>query len=287
MFFASNSYDISNKVALVTGALGAIGKATSLLLAELGASLVLVDQLDESQGNELCNAIVENNHVSAVYIRADVRNSKDLSRILLEGACKCGQIHILVNIAGIALYKDYYRDEDKTDIDAAFDVNIRAPMELTRLFVKELHDYGREGVVVNLASYAGFAPSRFFEVYGTTKAALIYFTKASQYLAPQVRVTAVAPFFVESPMVDKSQRVKELSFINQHTKLSVSDVAHAVVKQIQNRASAGKAVMLIGGINRVPLWVYEPMFAYITLIIYISWFVGMLKSLVTSQRKNM
>ncbi|KAI9477316.1 hypothetical protein LPJ55_003572 [Coemansia sp. RSA 990] len=287
MLFASNSYDISNKVALVTGALGAIGKATSWLLAELGASLVLVDKLDESQGDELCKAIAGKNKVSAVYIKADVCAAKDLPRILLEGTRKCGQIHILVNIAGIALYKDYYRDEDKSDIDLAFDVNIKAPMELTRLFVKELQDYGREGVVVNLASYAGFVPGRFFEVYGATKAALIYFTKASQYLAPQVRVTAVAPFFVESPMVDKSQRVKELSFINQHTKLSVSDVAHAVIKQIKNRASAGKTVMLIGGISWVPLWVYEPTFVYITLAIYISWFIGILKSLVTPQRKNM
>ncbi|KAJ2852275.1 hypothetical protein IWW36_000418 [Coemansia brasiliensis] len=245
------------------------------------------DQLDESQGNELCAVINEKNNVSAVYIRADVRKSEDLPRILLEGARKCGQIHILVNIAGIALYKDYYKDEDKADIDAAFDINIKAPMELTRLFVKELQDYGREGVVVNLASYAGFVPGRYFEVYGVTKAALIYFTKASQYLAPQIRVTAVAPFFVESPMVDKSQRVKKLSFINQHTKLSVSDVAHAVVKQIKTPSSAGKTVMLIGGISWVPMWIYEPMLIYITLVIYISWFIGMLKSLVTSQRKGM
>ncbi|KAJ2628652.1 hypothetical protein IW137_005356, partial [Coemansia sp. RSA 1287] len=200
MFFSANPYSIQGKVALVTGALGAIGQATSLKLASLGASLVLVDIRPEGESEKLCEQINQLDGVSAIYVNADVRKSADIERMFAEGARRFFQINILVNIAGIALYKGYFTNEDKETIDAGLDINLRAPMELTRLFVKELKSYGREGVVINLTSFAGVVPREHFEVYGTTKAALIYFTKACQYLAPQIRVAAVAPFFVNSPM---------------------------------------------------------------------------------------
>ncbi|KAJ2202574.1 hypothetical protein IW145_004612 [Coemansia sp. RSA 521] len=281
MFFSVNPYSIQGKVALVTGALGAIGQATSLKLASLGASLVLVDIRPEGESEKLCEQINQLDGVSAIYVNADVRKSADIERMFAEGARRFFQINILVNIAGIALYKGYFTNEDKETIDAGLDINLRAPMELTRLFVKELKSYGREGVVINLTSFAGVVPREHFEVYGTTKAALIYFTKACQYLAPQIRVAAVAPFFVNSPMVSKSATAKKSSFVNRHTMLSAADVAQAVVNQIENRSSAGKTVMLIGGSTSLPLWLYEPATIYIILLIYICWAVGLLKSFLT------
>ncbi|KAJ1833943.1 hypothetical protein LPJ63_002353 [Coemansia sp. RSA 2711] len=287
MFFAS-PYDIRGKVALVTGALGAIGRETSLTLANLGASLVLVDILPDSEGEKLCAQINQLDAASAIYVRADVRSSADIERMLAEGARAFCQIHIVVNIAGIALYKDFYLDEDQATIDAAFDINLRAPVELTRQFVKELRATGREGVVVNLASYAGLVPHKFFEVYGTTKAALIYFTQANRYLAPQIRVAAVAPFFVDTPMVSKSQQVKKTSFINPHTMLSVGDVARAVVRQIESRASGGSTVMLVGA-WRLPVWMFDLMSVCVAITVYACWVFGWLLSLVapTPRQKTM
>ncbi|KAJ2483508.1 hypothetical protein IWW56_000294 [Coemansia sp. RSA 2131] len=281
MFFAANTYAIRGKVALVTGALGAIGQETSLKLASLGASLVLVGTRPKSESEKLCEQINQMDGVSAIYVSADVRKSADIERMFAEATRRFFQINILVNIAGIALYKGYYTNEDKETIDAGIDINLRAPMELTRLFVKELKSHGREGVVVNLASFAGLVPREHFEVYGTTKAALIYFTKASQYLAPQIRISAVAPFFVDSPMVNKSVTAKKVSLINRHTMLSVADVAQAVVNQIESRSSAGKTVMIIGGSTSLPVWLYEPALIYVFFLVYVCWAIGLLKSFLT------
>ncbi|PIA18045.1 NAD(P)-binding protein, partial [Coemansia reversa NRRL 1564] len=189
-----NKYVVRDKVALITGALGAIGKATCFQLAKLGASLILVDILPDSAGNGFCRELIQTiNNASAVYIQADLRNSRDIQRMLTEGTEVYSHIDILINNAGIALYNDYYHDEKRDLIDMAIDINLKAPLEATRLFARELKNQGREGVVVNLSSITALVPGRFVEIYGATKVALMYFTKASAYMAPQIRIAAVAP----------------------------------------------------------------------------------------------
>ncbi|KAJ2779193.1 hypothetical protein GGI15_003955 [Coemansia interrupta] len=261
MFSVTESYEISGKVALVTGALGVIGLQITSLFLELGAKVILVDVISDGSGEEKCRALNldtdEEHGKRAIYIQADLRNPEEIRRILEEGYAQFGKIDILVNNAGLALYKRYYVDEEGDAISATIDLNLKTPMESTRLFVRMLKEKDREGVVVNMASIAGLSPVKYFETYGTTKTALIFFTKASEYLAPKIRVTAVASFFVNSPMTFKDGKADKLPFINKYTLVSAKDVAHAVVKQVRDRSSGGKTNMVIGRWNSIPVWQFS------------------------------
>ncbi|KAJ2081759.1 hypothetical protein H4R24_002084 [Coemansia sp. RSA 988] len=284
IFFGDN-YVIRDKVALITGALGAIGKATSLQLAKLGASLILVDILPESVGNVFCEKLTQDvSDMSVMYIQADLRNTNDIQRMLTKGAEAYSHIDILINNAGVALYNDYYHDEEKENIDMAIDINLKAPLESTRLFVRMLKDVGREGVVVNLSSITALVPGRFVEIYGATKVALMYFTKASAYLAPRIRIAAVAPFFVDSPMVSRSTVVKGIPSINLHTLLSPTDVAEAIVRQIEDRSSGGKTTMVVGGWGSLPIWNFGLSAVYALVMVHFWWFFSFIRSLLMPNR---
>ncbi|KAJ1861045.1 hypothetical protein LPJ73_001142 [Coemansia sp. RSA 2703] len=282
IFSTVESYEISGKVALVTGALGTIGTQITLLFLELGAKVIMVDIIGDGSGEEICSALnsetEDKNGKRAIYIQADLRKPEEIQRILKEGTAQFGHIDVLVNNAGLALYKRFYVDEESDTISAAIDLNLKTPMESTRLFVHMLKESGREGVIVNMASIAGLAPVKSFETYGTTKTALIFFTKASKYLAPKIRVTAVAPFFVNSPMAFKDGKVDKITFVNKYTLVSAKDVAHAVVKQVQDRGSGGKTNMVIGRWNSIPVWQFSASNVYLLFVVFFCWFVGIARS---------
>ncbi|KAJ1823185.1 hypothetical protein LPJ56_000157 [Coemansia sp. RSA 2599] len=284
-FFTSQPpYCISGKVALVTGALGTIGTQITRFLVNKGAKVVLVDIMDDSAGEQACAAALsstDNENKAAIYISGDLTNYTDIQRILKQAQEHFGRIDILVNNAGIALYKDFYGDEDGRDISRLIDVNLKAPVELTRLFVKMLNDMdeGSEGAVVNVASIAGLCAVRQFEAYGAAKTALIFFTQASGYLAPRIRVAGVAPFFVNSPMAFKAEAVEKLAAVNVHTLVSPKDVAQAVVSQIEDRSSGGKTVIVIGRWKSLPVWHFSASGLYMSLVIYFCWIVAIFRRL--------
>ncbi|KAJ2006683.1 hypothetical protein GGI04_001051 [Coemansia thaxteri] len=277
MFFAPDrSYSIDGKVALVTGALGAIGMQITKQLLQGGARVVLVDIVNSKDGADISRELDAD---SAVYVQADLCHLPDIERMLNEGVQAFEHIDILVNNAGVAQQNKFYVDETSDNAAAAIDLNLRAPMEATRLFVKQLHSSGRHGVVVNVASIAGLMPARGFELYGTTKAGLLYFTEASRSLAPQVRVAAVAPFFVNTPMVARARNnLVNSPALNPHALLQVNDVADAVISQIENRWSAGKAIMLVGSWQLIPVWTLRFSYYYVVLVVWLCLLVGQARS---------
>ncbi|KAJ1643005.1 hypothetical protein LPJ64_005176 [Coemansia asiatica] len=175
--------------------------------------------------------------------------------------------------------KSYLIPKTSEDIGRLVDINLKAPMELTRLFVKMLNDRDAtsEGAVVNVASVAGLSAIQHFEAYGAAKTALIFFTQASGYLAPRIRISGVAPFFVNSPMAFKDETVERLAFVNSHTLVSAKDVAQAVVKQIEDRKSGGKTIIVIGQWNFLPVWQFSASSMYLSLVIYLCWVFGIVQ----------
>ncbi|KAJ2160077.1 hypothetical protein GGF46_002535 [Coemansia sp. RSA 552] len=283
--FGSGKYQIRGKVALVTGALGDIGRAISLRLASLGASLVLVDILPEDAGERFCDTARQGvDGLSVIYIKADLRNAVDIQRMLDEGMQAYQRIDILVNNAGLALYEKFYNQASGEAVRAVADVNMWAPIETCRLFVSSLKELGREGVVVNMCSIASILPAKGFEIYGATKAALVYFTKVNAYLAPQIRVTGVAPSFVDSNMFRETKKRSKLSLLNQNTVVPLDVVADAVVRQIESRSSGGQTVMQIGRWKALPMWHLDISLWYALLALYFCWAWSLVTSLFSPTR---
>ncbi|KAJ2831672.1 hypothetical protein FBU31_002231 [Coemansia sp. 'formosensis'] len=276
IFTKDTSYATQGKVALVTGALGAIGRQITQQLLDAGAKVIMVDIISDGSGESVSQELSADN---TKYVQADLRNFSDIQRMFDEGMQAFEHIDILVNNAGVAAYNRLYVNEIGDNVALAIDINLRAPVEATRVFVQMLRAEGRQGVVVNIASFAGVMARKGFEVYGTTKAGLLYFTEASRHLAPQIRVTAVAPFFVDTPMARKAKRLENTPALSPYLLLSVKDVADAVIAQVRDRNSGGNAVMLMGPFGRLPVWTFWFSYMYAVFVVVVCQILGRVKAM--------
>ncbi|KAJ2556543.1 hypothetical protein EV175_001937 [Coemansia sp. RSA 1933] len=254
-------YSIDGKVVIVTGALGAIGKGLVSRLVQKGARVMLVDMQPTDIGAKYAKEIQGKSQ--AEYVQVDLRTDKGIRQMLDQTVAKFGQIDVLVNNAGLASPQGLYDSNETFDnISDILAVNLRAPIEATRLFVKHIQQRdikkGQEGaVIVNVASMAGLVPSKGAEIYGAAKAGLLHLTKSSASLAPMVRVCAVAPYFVRSPMVLDNPKHKNNNTIVPALMLSIDQVCRAVERCIEDLGSAGKVHAMMGSVAFRRVWLFE------------------------------
>ncbi|KAJ2776298.1 hypothetical protein GGI15_004885 [Coemansia interrupta] len=261
MFWSKQSgYSVEGKVVILTGALGAIGRGLALRLVEKGASVALVDIGDEATGATFCSEINQRHGEAHVhYLKIDLRKEKDIIAMFERTEIVFGRIDVLINNAGVASPAKLYEDEEFDRIAGMLEINLRAPIETTRQFVNYIRENdSRRGVVVNMASMGGLLPNRGGEVYGALKAALIHLTRASKSLAPTVRVAAVAPYYVTTPMVlgnPKLQNGNKTVF--PELMLDIDQVCRATVRCIEDEGSAGQTFALIGGWTYLRMWLFD------------------------------
>ncbi|KAJ1896186.1 hypothetical protein LPJ66_004149 [Kickxella alabastrina] len=266
-FWNLQTYSVNGKVVVITGALGAIGKALALRLAELGACVALVDIAPDKDGQLFCAEINKRfGQTVAAYLAADLRRKDDIAHMLEWAYTHFGHLDVLINNAGVASPAMLYEGETFDQISAILDINLRAPIEATRLFVKYLTEKQRQGVVVNMASMGGLVPNRGGEVYGAAKAALIHLTRASQSLAPQIRVSAVAPYYVKTPMVLNNPKLQNNSTVFPQLMLDVEQVCAATTRCIEDTTSAGKTFAMIGRSKHVRMWHFDLAVVHITIL---------------------
>ncbi len=179
--------DLENQTALVTGAGSGIGRATALLLAEHGASVVLVGRRLERL-EEVAKEIGAAGG-TARTLTADLAELGEVSRLVAEA----GDVDILINSAGIFPFAST-ADQTVEDFDALFAVNVRGTYFLTAAILQKMKTKG-SGKVVNITSIAGIEGLEAAGVYGATKAALASMTRSwsTEFARYGVRVNAVAP----------------------------------------------------------------------------------------------
>jgi NAD(P)-dependent dehydrogenase (short-subunit alcohol dehydrogenase family) len=164
------SMHLENQTALVTGAGSGIGRATALLLAEHGASVVLVGRR-LNMLEEVAKEIVAAGG-NARTLAADLVELGEVSRLVTEA----GDIDILVNSAGIFPFANT-ANQTVEDFDALFAVNVRGTYFLTASILQKMAAKG-SGRVVNITSIAGIEGLEAAGVYGATKAALASMTRS-------------------------------------------------------------------------------------------------------------
>ncbi|KAJ2664391.1 hypothetical protein IWW48_000909 [Coemansia sp. RSA 1200] len=291
-----NAFSIAGKVAIVTGALGAIGKGLAIRLVQRGASVMLVDIQHTDTGTKYVQEINDSvgSNQRAAYLQVDLCTKEGIAQMFEETVRQFGCVDILINNAGVASPNTLFGGNETFDnISTILAVNLQAPMEATRLLAKYVQ--GRHNsssnnnnnnngvkkqakrnsipatmaVIVNVASMAGLAPTVGAEVYGAAKAGLLHLTKSSASLAPLVRVSAVAPYFVRTPMVLDNPKHKNNKTIVPALMLSVDQVCGAVEKCIVDPQSAGKVHALMGTAASTRVWLFE--LAWIQVMVLAVW----------------
>jgi NAD(P)-dependent dehydrogenase (short-subunit alcohol dehydrogenase family) len=189
----------AGKTIAITGGGSGMGAATARLAAADGASVVVLD-LPTSQGEAIAGAIRAAGGV-ARFIACDVKEETDV-RAAFEAIGATGALHGLVNVAG-ANRKGHLRSLDCNDWDLVMAVNVRGTMLTIKHAVPLLRRAGG-GVIVNMASVSGLIGSDGYAAYHTSKCAIISLTRSlAEELAPdQIRVTAVAPGWVDTPFTN-------------------------------------------------------------------------------------
>ncbi len=196
---------LAGKVAIVTGAGSRAdgignGRATSILLARHGARVTLVDQVREWV--ERTRAMIEAEGGTCQTTLADVTQPADCARIVQETVARWGRLDSLVNNVGISGPPGNAVEVDLEAWDKALRVNITSMMLMAKYAIPEMVKAGG-GAIVNIASYAGLFGGHPALLYPTSKGAVINMTRAmaTHHAADGIRVNAVAPGMVYTPMV--------------------------------------------------------------------------------------
>ena len=194
---AGSLFDLSGRVALVTGASKGIGNATAEILAEHGAHVVLSSrkQVDLDAEAERINA----RHPDlATAIAAHAGRPEDLQRLVAEVMGRFSRIDILVNNAATNPYMGPVLGAELAAWDKTFEVNLRGVFVLTKL-VYEASMEARGGAIVNIASIGGIRPGIGLGIYNVTKAGVIMLSRQlARELGGKVRVNAVAPGVIKT-----------------------------------------------------------------------------------------
>jgi len=190
----SEPFDLAGKTAIVTGASRGIGRAIAEAFARAGGDVALLAR-ESAELREVAEVIRATGHQA--YVEAcDVT---DIGAVQ-AAVSRLPVPDILVNNAGINIPQQFL-DVDAATFDRIFSVNIRAAFFVAQAVARRMRQAGRQGAIVNVTSQAGHVGLIRRTVYCASKHALEGLTKAMAIeLAPDIRVNAVAPTFVETPM---------------------------------------------------------------------------------------
>ncbi len=245
--------NLSNRVALVTGAGQGIGRAIALALAEAGACVGVNDI--NPDGAYATASTIRTQGGQASDHAADVSLKMQVGSMIEAVRDRWGQLDILINNAGVEP-KASVLSLDEWDWDRTLDVNLKGTFICTQLAGRVMRDNGG-GVIVNIASIAGHkSPLPNASAYCASKAGVVGFTRecAREFAAYNIRVNAVCPGVIATPMTEQSRgnpavMRKWIEDIPQKRLGEAEEVAGVVLFLCSDAASyvTGRALVVDGG----------------------------------------
>ena len=201
-------FDLTGRVALVTGGSRGLGRAMAEAVAAFGANVAIAAR-DQGKIDETLD-ILKKYKVKTLGISADMTKEEDIKRMVDETVKKFGRIDILFNNAGIARRLKPIHEENTADFDIVINTNLRAPF-LVLKYVLPIMIKQNKGSIINTSSTAGIRaeiPEIAPVAYSAAKAGIIVMTQiaAIEYAKYNIRVNCIAPGMHKSEIGHDSPR---------------------------------------------------------------------------------
>lgn len=215
--------ELSNEIALLTGAGRGIGRATALRLARAGCSLALVARTEAEL--QAVAAQAASSGARTLVLPADITDDAQVESSLQRAVEELGHISILVNNAGWAPPRTPVGKVAVAEVDRVLATCLRAPIVLSRLLLPDML-VRKHGAIVNVASVAARGARPGEAAYAAAKAGLVAFTRAlfAEVRNSGVRAVAVSPGYVDTGFVPPNRRMDRAKF------LQPEDVAEAIFR---------------------------------------------------------
>jgi NAD(P)-dependent dehydrogenase (short-subunit alcohol dehydrogenase family) len=249
-------YELQGKVALVTGAASGIGRATAELFARMGARVVASDA-DPERGPETVAALVNEGH-EARFVAADVTDGAAVNGLVAATVDAYGRLDCAANCAGIGGGHGLTHQYPEEEWDRIVSTDLRGTWLSMRAEIEAMVSHGGGGAIVNTSSTLGLRGSPMASAYSASKHGVLGLTRtaAIEYASAGIRVNAVCPGAIDTPMMDETFerfpgfRESLLGFVPMGRMGRPDEVAAAIAWLSSDAASfiTGEALAVEGGL---------------------------------------
>ena len=194
-----NLFDLTDKVAIVTGASKGIGASIAKAFAEFGANVVVSSRSQDAIDKVVSEIKAEGYNATACICH--VGEDDQLTNLIETTINKYGKIDILVNNAGINPVFDRLENADEKLFNKILDINTKSPFKLSNLAFKYMKE-NKSGSIINISSVEGHKPDKGLGVYSISKAAISMLTKsqAKEWGKYGVRSNAICPGLIRTKL---------------------------------------------------------------------------------------
>lgn len=253
-------FDLTGKVAIITGASKGIGEAMARGMAEFGATVIV-----SSRKQEAVDAVAQqfqSEGLSAIGIECHVGNAEHREALINKVFEKYGRIDILVNNAGTNPYYGPLHKMPENLYQKTMDVNLNSAIALSNLVFPIMKEQG-DGSIIHISSIEGLHPSKMMTAYNLSKTALIMLGKnqAIEWGKYNIRVNSICPGYVrtklsEALLVDeaKHKSLQQNAALGRYA--TPDEIAGLAVLLASDAGSymTGTSVVVDGGLLQAPLF---------------------------------
>ncbi|MGP0020257.1 MAG: SDR family oxidoreductase [Candidatus Sulfotelmatobacter sp.] len=245
---------LEGKVGLVTGGTSGIGRETAVLFAKNGVKVAVAGRRE--QEGEKTIELIHATGGEGQFVKADVSKASEVEELIQKVVERFGRLDVAFNNAGVEGVWAPLAQQTEEDFDRTINVNLKGVWLCLKYEIQQMLKQGTGGAIVNMASIMGLVGGAGSSAYSASKHGVIGLTQSAalENAKRKVRVNAVCPGFIETPMTDRTLRApmahKYVVSCHPVGRLGNStEIAEAVVWMCSDRASfmTGQAMVLDGG----------------------------------------